>query len=369
MANLREIHVPEGGRDAGAVLRYVRELEAQLQYVLRHLGAENVQPGSIGPGQLSPQVRSQWDTVEKTVKDVHRNVSAYRQSADAIALEVRRMAEEGVEKVSNAALTIDADGIDLEGGEISLRAGSAFRAKSGGVFELFAADDESFLKFGGTEENPNASLGKGGTLKVKTIYADEIHARYNDLTADTGLSNRLVVAAEQPEGHGILWVQPQQWSALDYTLSNSGPLAMDGALSRQTLPAYTRAGESGLTGTACRYGVKFNIYNYAGACVWISVKVTLARADGTGSALTIYEATPRTQVGVGDFFRVDTLSSPSGPLENLTDAAQLVLTVTIKKSDATSARFVVDEPHILRCFSADGSSASGPVNCSIKYIP
>ena len=368
MAYLSDIQFPGSVKDARQVMDYLRQLEDQLRYVIAHIGPENIQPSAIGEEQLSPAVREDMRSVRKTVRDLRRSVSSYRQTAEEIALEVQRLSEDGVEKVNNSALTINANGIDMSGGEINIRAGSAFRAKSGGLFEVFAADENSCLKFGGTEENPNASLGNGGTLRVKTIYADSIHTGSGDfLNGGEALANsQVVVSATKPEGHGILWVQPQIANLADYTLTPPSGITMSGASPEQTL-LLTRSRASALEGQTCRYGVKFSIYNASGACTWTGVQVHLIRSGQ--SPLLIYQGSPNTQIGVGDYFRVDTLASPSALLENLTASESVQLRVSLTKSNGTQAVFSVNSPVILRCIAAEGASMDGTQPCDIRYIP
>ncbi|MBR3106102.1 MAG: hypothetical protein IKH30_02825 [Clostridia bacterium] len=368
MAYLTDIPFTGSLKDIRQVTDYLRQLEDQLRYVIQHIGAENIQPNAVGEEQLSPKVKEDMQTVRKTVKDMSRSLSSYRQTAEEIALEVRRMAEDGVEKVNNSALTINANGIDMSGGEINIRAGSAFRATSGGVFEVFAADGNSCIKFGGTEENPNASLGNGGTLRVKTIYADTIHAGSSDFySGGNSLSDsQVVVSAAKPEGHSLLWIQPLTANKADYTLIPAETVTMNGAQAVQTL-TLTRSRPSGLEGLTCRYGVKFSIYNASGACTWNSIQVHLLRTGQ--SPLLIYESSPNTQVNTGDYFCVDTLNSPSSLLENLTAAANLQLRVTLMKSSGTQASFSANSPIILTCEAAEGGLSDGTQPCEIRYIP
>ena len=133
----------------------------------------------------------------------------------------------------------------------------------------------------------------------------------------------------------------------------------------RTLTGFARQG-SALAGTNCTYGVRFSIYNYQDACQWTRVIVQIQRGDGTGNAVTIYDAAPNTHVGVGDYFTVDTLQTPSAALENITDASVLSVIVTIQKSAATYARFEVNQPFILRCGSSSSQSAQ---TCDVRYIP
>ena len=368
MAYLADIQSPGNVKDIRQVMDYLRQLEDQLRYVIQHIGAENIQPNAVGEEQLSPKVKEDIKTVQRTVKDIGRSLTSYRQTAEEIALEVRRMAENGVEKVNNSALTINANGINMSGGEINIRAGSAFRARSGGLFEVFAADEQSCLKFGGTEQNPNASLGNGGTLRVKTIYADSIHAGSSDFLSGGNAvgSSQVVVSTVKPEGHGLVWIKPLAANAADYSLIPAAAVAMDGAQPEQTL---TLAGSRAvaLEGQTCRYGVKLNIYNATGACVCTHVQISILRAGQT--PLVIYESSPNTQVGVGDYFSVDTLAAPSAAMENLTASANLQLRVSLTKSSGTQASFSVNSPVILRCVAAEGGASDGTQPCEIRYIP
>ena len=368
MAFLADIPSCGNVKDVRQAMDYLRQLEDQLRYVLQHLGAENIQPGAIGEEHLSRQVSEDMRAVRKTVKDMGRSLSSYRQTADEIALEVRRMAGHGVEKVSNSALTINTDGIEMSGGEINIRAGSAFRAKSGGVFEVFAADEDSCLKFGGTEQNPNASLGNGGILRVKTVYADSIHAGSSDYWGGGGAvgSNQVVVSASQPQGHGLLWIRPLAANIADYALTPAAALSMDGAQPERTL-SLTRTRASALEGQTCRYGVQFSVYNASGACTWTRAQVYLLRTGQT--PLLIHESSPNAQVGAGDYFRVDTLSSPSAALENLTAGADLQMKVCLTKSTGTQASFSVNAPVLLRCFSTASVPGDGTQPCDVRYIP
>ena len=275
--------------------------------------------------------------------------------------------EDGAETVDNASVHIDAAGVTMKGGTMRFQAGSAFEVQSGGAFNVFAADESSQIIFGGTAQSPHFSLGAGGTVKAASVIADHLTVKDTDLVsaAQGSLANQIIVSDTQPTGHGILWFQPSAVSTVDYILDHSGGEDMSGQSQTRTLAGFTRRG-SALAGSACSYGVKFSIYNYQGACTWTRVIVQIQRSGGAGNALTIYDDTPNRHVGVGDYFTVDTLSSPSAALENLTDASAVAVTVILQKDDATYARFEVDQNFILRCAN---TSAQGAQTCDIRYIP
>jgi hypothetical protein len=145
---------------------------------------------------------------------------------------------------------------------------------------------------------------------------------------------------------------------------------MTGSNPSRTLTGFTRSGNA-LSGSTCTYGVSFKIYNYASVCWLYRMTVQIQRGDGTGNTLTIFDHNyqalyEQVWVGVGDYFEVNTLNSPSAALENITDGSSLKLIVTILKSDSTSARFEVNQPFTIRCVGGASGTAQ---NCAVKYIP
>jgi hypothetical protein len=281
--------------------------------------------------------------------------------------------EDPVETVDNTSVRIDTTGVTMRGGIMDFQAGSAFKVRSGGKFNVFAADDESQIIFGGTEQSPNFSLGAGGIVKAKKVITDELETASGSLmqVLSGSISNQVIVSDSQPSGHGILWIQPSSSSGtLDFILDHSAGEDMTGQTPTNTVSGFARQG-SALSGSTCKYGVKFRIYNYSGACDWYGVSVKCQKADGTGNQITVYERNfaqegtiPR--IAVGGYFEVDSLANPSAALENLTGASALKLIVTIYKSGSTGARFEINQNFVIRC---TGTSAGTAQTCTLKYIP
>lgn len=279
-------------------------------------------------------------------------------------------APEDADRVQNSSLQISSSGIKMQGGTIDMKAGSAFRAVSGGTFTVFAQDDDSYIKFGGTENVPNFSLGSGGTVNARRGVFDELAVRSSALiqSLSGSLGDKLMISESQPTGHGILWIRPSAVSQVDFILDGSGGQAMNGESPSNTLPGFTRRG-SQLAGTKCQYGVKLSIGNISGTCSWTYVKVQAQRSSG-GNKITVYEKSypsgSQPIIHPYDSFVIDTLNSPSAALENLTDASSITLTVTIHKSTGTTARFDVDQNFILRCTDTGSDTAQA---CDIYFVP
>ena len=282
--------------------------------------------------------------------------------------------EDPVERVENTSVTIDPSGVKMKGGRMDFEAGSEFKVKSGGVFDVFATDEESVIRFGGTEQNPNFSLGAGGNVKAKKITAEQLEVTGGGSVPtllNGSLANQIIVSDTQPSGHGIMWIKPGAGGGtVDFILSASSGEDMSGGSPSRAISGFARQG-SALSGGTCAYGVRFRIYNYSGACWLYRMTVQLQRGDGTGNTVTIFDRNYQAldeniRVGVGDYFEVDTLNSPAEGLENLTDAGGLKMIVTILKSDSTGARFEVNQPFTIR---ATGAASGGAQTCDVQYIP
>lgn len=265
--------------------------------------------------------------------------------------------------VPASGVTISEAGIAMNSGKLDFQAGSAINMESGGSFNVYATDDDSAIKFGGTADNPNFSLGAGGTVKAINGYFDNLTVQNTNLLSSPpdSLASSVVVSSTQPTGHGILWIQPSAISSVDYTLASGGQ-DMSGSQPVITLTGFTGGT---LAGTTCTYGTKFRIYNYSGSCVWQRVIVTIQK--GSSSVLTIYDASPNLYVGFGDYFSVNTLNAPSSSLANITnETGAFSVTITIYKSAATAARFEVNEDFIVRCTNDSSATAQ---QCNIYFVP
>ena len=281
-----------------------------------------------------------------------------------------------VELLDNGVVNIDSNGVSMSGGVLDFTAGSAINFQSSGTFKVFATDDASVIRFGGTEQNPNFSLGAGGTVKATKVITDELQVNGANgalMSAMTGsLATQMIVSDTQPSGHGIVWIQPTGGTSgtVDFIASASSGEDMTGTNPTNTVAGFARQG-SALSGATCSYGVQFSIYNYSGACWLYRMMVQVQRGDGTGNAVTVYDRNyqalgEQVRVGVGDYFSLDTLNSPTAGLENLTDASSLKLIVTLLKSDNTSARFEVNQPFTIRCV---GTGSQALQTCNLFYIP
>lgn len=280
--------------------------------------------------------------------------------------------------VPASGMTMNESGITMSSGKLNFTADSEINFESGGTFNVFANDDESSIKFGGTTDDPNFSLGSGGTVKATKIVTQDLELTGSNtvMMAMPGtLSNNIIVSETQPNGHGIIWIKPGgTTSTVDYNLNDCYE-SMNGQNVTKTITGFAIQGNA-LAGNYCSYGIKFRIYNYQGSCMLNRVTVTLQNGDGTGSTVTVFDEDYYSQgrsqyIGVGDYITVNTLTNPAdsyggNPLENLTSASSLKMTITLQKSASTSARFEGVDTFIVRCVN---QSTAQVQLCDVKYIP
>lgn len=283
--------------------------------------------------------------------------------------------EDPVERVENTSVLIDPSGVTMRGGRMDFEAGSEFKLKSGGIFNVYAKSDDSAIRFGGTDaEHPNFSLGAGGQVIAKKIYTEELEVTGGGLLPILlagSLANQIIVSDTQPTNvHGVLWFDTSGGGGsdtLDYTLAQSGGEDMTPADNTVTLTGFA-PGAGSVSGN-CTYGVQFRIYNYSGTCTYY--KITVSLSNGTNT-VTVLDETINQWVRPGDYFDVNTLNTPSSAMANIT-GGNLSMTVRLQKFDsnhdpiATGARFEVGQPFTIR---AVGSAGQGTTQvCTVKYIP
>ena len=318
------------------------------------------------------------------------------QQADAIELRATKTSVNNivngttaVGKVETSAVTINSSGITMKSGsstkmnilpsgiymysgELYLSASASLTMNSGGTVKIFGRDDASYIKFGGSVDNPNFSLGNGGWITAKGITTDELYVRNSNLCMALAgsLATRFYCgsSSNRPSSHGYIWFEPASISSLDYSRviqdSESAP-TFNGYTPTNTL-IFTKSGVA-LAGTNCTYGVFFRIYNWNGSCTVNSVQIYLERTDGLGSSVLIYNNSRfNTYVGNESYLTVNTLLSPSGEVANLTSFTQLQLRITLGKSASTSMRFEKGETFTIR---AQNNSSSTAQLCNVYYVP
>lgn len=283
--------------------------------------------------------------------------------------------EDPVERVENTSVLINPSGVTMRGGRMDFEAGSEFKLKSGGIFNVYAKSDDSTIRFGGTDaEHPNFSLGAGGQVIAKKIFTEELEVTGGGLLPILlagSLANQIIVSDTQPTNvHGVLWFDTSGGGGsgtLDYTLAQSGGEDMTPADNTVTLTGFA-PGAGSVSGN-CTYGVQFRIYNYSGTCAYY--KITVSLSNGTNT-VTVLDETVNQWVRPGDYFDVNTLNTPSSAMANIT-GGNLSMTVRLQKFDsnhdpvATGARFEVGQPFTIR---AVGSAGQGTTQvCTVKYIP
>ena len=205
-------------------------------------------------------------------------------------------------------VTVDASGVSLAGTTISLASGTAsvsvgatgISLASGnsnvvtigqdgidmqsGKFSVTADSDDSVIRFGGTAQDPNFSLGLGGDIVANNAIFNSVSVTNGSLvTAPPGsVAPSIIIADTQPTGRNILWFQPSSVSSVSYVKNAGGFNPMNGV--SQTL---TKSGSSFLTGDSMKCGIRFHIYIYNGKTTNTTLQVDVRPANSSAAWQTI----------------------------------------------------------------------------------
>ena len=263
-------------------------------------------------------------------------------------------------------------GVSLSGGSVDIKSGSSFSVESGGLFTVDATSDDSYIRFGGTSSNPNFSIGKGGNIKAKSIYADSISIGNGDLSSivSGSIATKIYVGDTAPSGHGILWFEPTSSGGgssgtVEFSVtptSSSSYTSMNGWNPSTT---FSLSGSSVSLGGTISYGVKFRIYNYSGTAYYQNVSVS---ATGNDSTVQLYNGQPVSySISPGSYVEIDTRNTPVSLSNNITGSSSISITISVTKSASTQARLEY-EPIVVRCTGTGVSSTSSYPECTVHYI-
>lgn len=188
---------------------------------------------------------------------------------DEIDLEVKELKSNGTDKLRNASVNIDLDGVDIEGGELNMRAGTAMNVESGGKLSIKSGaaleveaqnfvltEDGSMTASGATLEEASiqdATMQRGsiqsaeireGTVEDAAIKrgsiedADITNANITNASVSGNLvsggfdvltTRHLVVSSTEPTSPqmGMVWAQPVNVAAATFAYQNTAQKRFD----------------------------------------------------------------------------------------------------------------------------------------------
>lgn len=99
MAYLNEIPFPREVKDARQVMDCLRQMDDQVRYTLQNLDGDNIRAGAIGESHLSGSLQRQI----RTVDGIGEDVSALRQSLEAVSAALDALSGSAVTRFSGSA--------------------------------------------------------------------------------------------------------------------------------------------------------------------------------------------------------------------------------------------------------------------------
>jgi len=312
---------------------------------------------NVEPDNLSEQAKEEYDLLVKRAR-------LTLEATEQLTLQVKALDEKVPEELRNNQIVIDQEGIKLVAGILRMLAG---------LIQIVASDDNSFIRFGGTEENPNFLLGLGGDVQANTgNFKQGLSINGKDITeliAESGA--RVVVSNTQPAGSGIIWVKPLNAVAPTSSISyqdagSSGESVMEvsgGAVSFPWFEA-SRAGSGLGTGGQVQLRARMQL-----CCVKTAANYTMVRLEAQGKnassqdeTVTVWQGSPG-MMYVGSAIRIDeTVTVP-----DITYAGTLRYRVVFANGDAqhVSNLSIMGQP--LFGFSTEAATTTA-ADVEIKYI-
>ena len=187
-------------------------------------------------------------TATKTELNDKVSRTEYEQDAEAISMRVQTVeAQSGkAQTVTNAALTLDENGIDMKGGQVNIRAGSAMHIEAGSAF---------------TVDAPNFNLDEKGTVNMSnaSVNGELLNSGQPVLTA-----KNLVVSSTTPKNPivGTVWVKPVGAVVASFVYNNTAVQSfekMESAHTLQNLGSPTTAGGTFTWNASIPYKVTDNV--------------------------------------------------------------------------------------------------------------
>lgn len=137
--------------------------------------------------------------------------SVFDQKAEELSMRIETVDGKTPEKVVNTALTLDQNGIDMQGGKVSIRAGSAMHIEAGSAF---------------TVDAPNFALDENGNaaLQNASVNGQLLNNGEAVLTA-----RNLIVSTTQPTNPvmGTVWVKPVGAVAATFIYNNTSVISFE----------------------------------------------------------------------------------------------------------------------------------------------
>jgi len=340
--------------------------------VLGNLGAENMAAGGVSEEDLTEPLRT---SIVETKTSVQKNSTAIKRTSKEIKLMVSQellekilSGDEEVDAIRTATVLLNGEGIYMDTtGEIVLNSGSRLHAESGKV-EIESADEDSYIRFGSSYNDPTFFVAPGGDVMAKTILADDVTLRENGLLKSlTGsLADKIIVSSTQPDAHDVIWLQPNATSDKVYASPSSVSSSRGGSTGDYTIAVSFTVSNSGsaITGNVS-YGVKASIKNVGDrnsgtACTWTRTVVTIT---GGGSTVTIDRNTNQ-YIAKGANITFNNLNDLVSDNANLTSASSLSVVVTFHLSKYINYSVYSSEGRV-RCKSDAGS---GQQACNVYYL-
>lgn len=211
--------------------------------------------------------------LEEILDDIYRRFGRLRLSdfSGETRGKLTAIFTDGPDKLHNTVVDIDSNGIHM----------------LTGLFRVDAEDEQSYIRFGGTSDEPKFLLGIDGNVLANNGSFKTLYVNGEEVAVSRG--TKLVVSDTQPDGNDILWVKPIPPSAPGgepITFTMQANVTDRNAPNRAVKITNPKAGK--IVG-ACDYNLNFLLTNAGDTSITLlGCTVILAEADADNPATVTF---------------------------------------------------------------------------------
>lgn len=279
--------------------------------------------------------RTEVDALNGKLSKVQSDLTV---EADEIALRVQELENSTPDKLRNSSMTIDLDGIDMQGGQVNIRAGSSLNIQSGGSFTL---------------ESDNFSVTSDGNVSMTnaTVSGNLSQDGYSVLTR----KNVVISSTQPPAAPDTIWIKPVSNVTLTYLYGITETSRMDifNAGRAMTVQGSAMAAPSGATTYTYTLTLPYRVSGETGATHYLTA--TLINPANTSQVIVMEGILENTKHFVGNI--VLTATSPYWFGDNAT--VMLKLEILAYSTTDDYANHLLTPGSISLTATAKGNSSGG----------
>lgn len=262
----------------------------------------------------------------------------------------------------NSALVIDDKGVRMTGGSLEFNAGTMFKVNSGGAVQMDAnSSEDSYINLG----NGNFSASKQGGVTGDTGNFTKLFAGGKPVLTGDNLPMPIIVSKNNPNKHGVVWLQPSSLSSVDYTYAGytSRRDANDFGITHTIMATFTAVNSDTLANGTLKYHLEIPLYSVGASIDNMSIAVKLTKGS---SSVTM---TRVNNIIIRPYNEVIAVCEFSSTTNLCSNANAITVEMTGTRAGATMTEHVyIQKDRTLKLTISTSGSGSAQA-CNVYYLP